>query len=370
MKKCLLALTLIMALIISGCSSNSADTSDNNSEKVIKIRAAGAMPPKQGYMVGYHVPWMERVKQESGGRVDFDVYPSAELVPMGGELTALESKQIDMALSGMRTYHPDLFPMADIASLPVLKTDALTTTKAYLKLFDSDVKLQGDKTYYDLNIADHGYVALPMPALDNYIISTYKKEIKNPEDFKGLILRGSTRSHEIFAGKLGATPVTMVSTEIYDAMTRGTIDGIIFSIADWQGYGFQDVAKYNIRGLTLGTFTGENIFLKETWESFPEDIREIMYTAAREQAIEGAKYWMSLVDPTIELAKGMGSTFVDFTELPIETQNLINKAIVETWYGWIDKVTAEGMPGLEAARLWRDCMVEAGAVVPEELMSL
>ena len=36
--------------------------------------------------------------------------------------------------------------------------------------------------------------------------------------------------------RLGATPVTMPAAESYEALSLGTIDGIILSIGDWISY--------------------------------------------------------------------------------------------------------------------------------------
>ncbi|MGI5911851.1 MAG: hypothetical protein ACOX6E_04610 [Syntrophomonadaceae bacterium] len=374
MRRYLWTIFLVFTIFITGCSTEKGDTQDEqnagNQTDVINIIASGNMPPKQGYMVGYHFPWMDRVEEETNGRVKFERYTSAELVPSGGEITALETGTIDLALSGLRSYHPDLFPMADIGSLPVIGTDAVMMTKAYIDLLESDVVLKDGKTYYQLEIEDKGFVAMPMPALTPYQISTSKKQLINPEDFKGVLLRAGSRANELFVINIGGTPVTMVAPELYDAMSRGTIDGTAFSIADWQGYGFQDILRYTILGVDLGTYVGDNLVLKETWESWPQDIRDIMMAIAKDQAIKGAEYWNSLIEPTIKLAEDKGAVFKDYKDLSAETQQLLANAITKTWYDWIDKVTADGAPGLECARLWRDLLIKHGAQVPDEIMDL
>ena len=43
---------------------------------------------------------------------------------------------------------------------------------------------------------------------------------------------------------------------MYDALSRGTFDGSFYSIADWSGYGFQDLFKYTVTGINFGHFNG------------------------------------------------------------------------------------------------------------------
>ncbi|MGI5912150.1 MAG: hypothetical protein ACOX6E_06185 [Syntrophomonadaceae bacterium] len=372
-----MAVFLMLAVLIAGCSTQTPDSSSNDKSNAsttnsdtIKIRAAGAMPPKHGFMVGYHMPWIERVEKETNGRVKFDVYPSQELVPNGGEITALEAKTMDMALNGLRAYHPELFPMADVSMLPAKGADTIVATKAWIDLMESDVPLKDGKTYYQLEFEDNGFVGLPMPAQESCVICLAKKEVKNVSDFNGLIMRGTGRAHELLISNLNGTPVTMTAPELYDALSRGTIDGILFSIADWPGYSFQDVLKYNIIGLDMGNYAGDNMFLKETWESYPQDVRDIMMKAAKEQAIKGAEHWKSLTEPTKKESMEKGAVFVNFNELPAETQQHLEKAMVQTWHDWIDKVNESGAPGLECAKLWRDLIIKHGATVPDEIMNL
>ncbi|MGI5911847.1 MAG: TRAP transporter substrate-binding protein [Syntrophomonadaceae bacterium] len=375
MKRYFLVLCLVLAMVLAGCSNQSSngptdenDGTENN--EPIRLTASSYTPPKHAYTLGFHDHFLDRVEEATQGKVKFDRYYGAELVPWAGEITALEAGTTDLTLSSLRSYHPDLFPMADIATLPVMGGNAIIFTKAWIDLLESDVELKDGKTYYELEISDHGFHALPLPAMDNYVISAAKKELKNPRDFKGLILRAGFRPHEIFIKNLGSTPVTMPAGELYDALSRGTIDGMPFGVADWPSYGFGDILKYTIQGLELGTYTGENLMTIEKWESLPQDVRDAMTKIAHDQALKGAQYFLDILGPTIEEAKANGAVFVQFKDLPAETQELLNNAVAKTWRDWIDKVTEEGAPGLECARLWRDLVVKHGASVPEEVMNL
>jgi TRAP-type mannitol/chloroaromatic compound transport system substrate-binding protein len=108
----------------------------------------------------------------------------------------------------------------------------------------------------------------------------FRKEIKTPEDFNGLRIRAAGFLGHIYT-KLGATPQQIPASDIYAAISKGTIDAVEWvGPADDEKLGLAKVAKYYYspgvleRGASLCFIVG-----KQAWEALP-----LSYKAALESA--------------------------------------------------------------------------------------
>ena len=83
------------------------------------------------------VPWAERVKELSGGRVDIEIFPSMTL---GGAPPELISQARDGVVDLVWTvngYTPGLFPRSEVFELPfVYVNDPVATNLAMYDMFD------------------------------------------------------------------------------------------------------------------------------------------------------------------------------------------------------------------------------------------
>ena len=318
-------------------------------------------------------PLVQRLELESGGRITADIFLGGELVPMGEEVSALESGIIDFSAYFLTNYKADLFPLAPVKSLPLVGTRALHVNEAYKKLIYDDAPIKDGKSWHDIMFADR---AVPLKAwismsYDGYLISTTGKRIEKPEDLVGLTLRGSGLTWLIFLEKLGATPVHLAASDMYDAMQRGTIEGSLYSIGDWKGYGFQELFRYVVTGMNAGHWTGSSdMMTEETWAKLPADIQEMWERIAYEQQNQVSFEYMRLQDWQIgESIAKYGCEFVDVGTLP-ELQKALYEAGAATWGEWIDIVEAEGYPARAAAKLYMELILEAGGFVPDGVEEL
>ena len=108
----------------------------------------------------------------------------------------------------------------------------------------------------------------------------FRKEIKTPEDFKGLRIRAAGFLGHVYT-KLGATPQQIAASDVYQALEKGTIDAVEWvGPADDEKLGLSKVAKYYYspgvleRGASLCFIVN-----KQAWEGLPK-----LYKAALEAA--------------------------------------------------------------------------------------
>jgi TRAP-type mannitol/chloroaromatic compound transport system substrate-binding protein len=116
----------------------------------------------------------------------------------------------------------------------------------------------------------------------------YRKEIKTPEDLKGLKMRIGGFAGKVMS-KLGLVPQQIAGGDIYPSLEKGTLDA-----AEWVGpyddekLGFQKVAQfYYYPGWWEGGAMLHNFINIEKWNSLPKSYQSLVRTAS-----EMANTWM------------------------------------------------------------------------------
>ena len=374
MKKYSLLIILLVSVLIftTGCvekQSGSTQGSNGTGDETITLRLSSGLSMKSGAMEGFFEPWMKRVEEETNGRVQFEVFTSGELVPVGEELRAIKDGTIDIAAPIYTPYDSQRFPLSEVTMLPLVKSDAKIAAQAYANLIKSDVIINDGKTYSQLEFDANEIKVLPTNIAEKAVISTVDHPIKTTKDLN-LSLRTSSRVSEMFAKHVGIGTVTMPATEQYDALSRGTVDGAIISIPDWTGYGVHELFTYALEGLNLGHFSYVWAMSEEKWNSLPKDVQQIMEDVAYEEIITGAELWLERDQATKDEFMKNGGQLGEFSKLDSETQEVLLKGMEDTWFEWIEDLENRGQSGTEIAKLWRDLIVEQGGEVPDGVMNL
>ncbi|WP_216831160.1 type 2 periplasmic-binding domain-containing protein [Alkalihalobacterium elongatum] len=372
------SLVTIAVMFTAACSSssetqsNDSSSNDNSteSEETITLRVTSGLSAQHGWWQGFFVPWMEQVEAETNGRVQFETFTSGELVEATHELDGIRQGIADIAAPLLPIYDPQRFPMAEITMLPLTHSDTLIASRAFKRLVESDVPIQDGKTFYEIEFTDKGLFALALPTTQEYSISTTGHEFNAVNDVVGTTLRTPSRIHEMYAESIGVGTVTMAAIEMFDAMSRGAFEGSFYSIADWTGYGFQDLFTYTLQGVNFGHFNSFFAMTEDKWNSIPEDIQAVMLQVAEDQFEPAAQEWINRSDEIRAYSLENGGKFVDFETLDQEVQEHFVTGIEDTWFQYIDLVNERGANGTELVKLWRDLLIEEGGSVPEGVMDI
>lgn len=353
-----------------GSSSDSNAQGENNvSGEKLNFRLNAGLNSEDNNTAAFTIPWMEQVTEKTNGNVTFDAFYSQELVPMGEEIRALQEGTIDIAAPVLPPYNPDLFPLSDVTMLPVKSSDALIAAQAFADLIKSDQVIGDGKTFTEYEYGQHGMKALPVQPVPEYTIGLVgNKEIKSAKDLQNLSLRTGGRAHEIFVKQIGSGSVSMPWSEEFEALNRGAIDGNVRSVSDYAAYGFDEMIRTSLSGLSIGYFPFIWLMTEEKWNGLPEDIQKIMEDTAYELADSTLK--VELQKDAIEEAKEKGIEFVEVSSLDQDAQDLLEEASVNTWMEWIDSKEKEGHPGKEVAKLWAELIVKNGGEVHDAIANI
>ena len=235
----------------------------------------------------------KRLEELSGGRIDVQVYPSAQLYNDKAVLKALKLNSVQMACPSFSKFGR-IVPQLALFDLPFLFRDM----DHLHKVLDSDV---GQKLRE--KVTKKGYVALNYWDNNFKQLSSSKKPLIKPEDAKGQKFRiMSSKVLEAQFKALGANPQVMPFSEVYSALQQGVIDGQENTISNIYTKKFHEVQKY----LTISNhgYLGYLVVMsKKFWNKLPDNLKKLVVQALDEATQKEREYAKELNDKQFELIK-------------------------------------------------------------------
>lgn len=335
MKKVMLFLLFSAILVIIAACGN---TSANGTDETIKLKIADSLPTTNYLSSEGTVFFMDRVKELTDGKVEFEYYPAEQIGKANSYLDLTLSKTIDI---GYTSYSTDRLPLTEIATLPGAYSSAQEGSAIIWQLIKDYL---AEEEYLKNGVRPLYAVALPQ-----YQFVTAKKPVKSLEDIKGLKAR-VTGTMELGFDELGASPVFMPATEAYTAMERGTVDGVTFPFTSFAPYQIEAIAKYSTKGANLGSFTVVYSINEKLYQSLPEDVKEALAKAGDETVEHLSKY---LDEKNEELAEQFSSD-VEIYELSDSESAAWDKALEPVWDRWAADLEKRGFNANETIKKYRE----------------
>lgn len=207
-------------------------SADAQSARTLKI---GYILSKDSQLGAGSTAFAEEIAKRTGGRITVEQYPNAAL---GGEvemLKALELGTLDLAfITGAPL--PNIVPDVGVFNIPFIFKNA---DHAHAVL-DGPIGQANLEKFKVKNM-----VALAWGENGMRHITNSKREIKTPEDLKGLKLRLPQSEVMLIGFKaMGAEPAPLPFPQLFGALQSGQFDGQENPIATIQSAKFDQVQKY------------------------------------------------------------------------------------------------------------------------------
>lgn len=186
-------------------------------------------------------PISKAVAENSGGDLTIRVYPGGELGPGPVEQYARIVQGVADMAWGLAGYNSSQFPLSMIVELPGTVDAAGSGYEAMWRVYDQYLK--GEFV---------GTRALALWTSEPNVLIMRDKEVRTPDDLKGLKIRVSGAFPGEVISALGATPVQMPANEMYNALQTGLIDGIMTGGSAIHDFKINEVARTYTTGPSLG----------------------------------------------------------------------------------------------------------------------
>ncbi|WP_077213271.1 TRAP transporter substrate-binding protein DctP [Bacillus dakarensis] len=241
-------------------------------------------------------------------------------------------------------YFPDNMPLSNVlAGFPNLSSTSVQGTLAYNDL------IQENEALLETDYLKNGIRPIMTNVSPAYEIWTSSKEIRVPEDVKGLKIRTPGGiANEVYQ-ELGATPVSVAHPETYEALEKGVIEAASYSSVAVEASGTIELLDYAMFP-HLGTAIHGIVINENVWQGLPEDIQKAMMEAGQEMVkSSGEKYDADTKAFNEEFAKQ--GTIVELTE---EEDAQWIKAYDEFTKKWLEDHKSDGHPYEEVLNAYKE----------------
>lgn len=322
-------LSILLALVLTGCGT--------------------AKQPRAEYVLTYASPytpshpfgladqdWMKWVEAKSGGRIAFKPFWSGALASS------------EMSMEEIR------HGVADIGLItPIYAKGGAHLLRGQSAFYGGVRNITDQVAIYDCLAARfpafgkelHGLHVLAVQGGNFPGVLTRDRPIRSLADFKGLRLRAQSDAVDILK-QLGADPVNMPMGEVYSALAKGVIDGVVAPADTIKSLHFAEVAKHftNIR-FSRGAYPARAMSTK-TWERLPPDLRAILD--------EGRLVWEAALNRQLLAAEKAGIEYgqangISFSSIPVEQQRAFDTLYNKDAQGQAERL---GTIGIDAVPIY------------------
>lgn len=336
-----------------------------------EIRATSSFGPKHVLATDGYPALFDKLSELTDGRWTGNDTPSGLLAP--NEMNSGLRDGISEMGPIILPYFAASYPESGIVSeLSILGTDNRAISSAVTEYIATCAECQAE-------FKENGHVFLGSDATTNYqFLST--KPINSLEDMKGLRIRTAGALFTRFVESLGAEPVQMPSSEIFEGLSSGVIDATYSSVADLKNAQLYDVVK-SVTLVDQGVFNaaGMTNVSNMLWDRMSEEDRKALAHAGQYAQTIGIQAWINNTNEAKDAGMEAGIEFITpgddikaasatFREehlaalaVQLEERGIANAAdkiaryqeLLTKWEGLVEGVsTPEELAELRYAEIW------------------
>jgi len=295
------------------------------------IKAISAWGKNHSGVKKDYLPYIKRVNEmlqaKYPGEVEIKYIGGPEAVPTRDQPEALRAGTVEMYY-GTAAYYAGIAPAANTTKLSQLTSQQ-----------EKDV---GADAIYDeihrkkLNAAYLGALGSQNP----FQLYTLKK-VTAPGQIKGLRIRSSAMYID-FLKALGVNPVVTKPGDVYQALERGVVDGLMWPLDSIRPWGWHEKVKF-VTGPPFYKVSHPLLMNAKKWDSLPKHIQEVFMEALRLEVIVIDARTSDDISNEYKEMKKAGMAVTEFS--PADTKKYLDMAYTEGWKGQL-KMESEYTPKL------------------------
>jgi TRAP-type C4-dicarboxylate transport system substrate-binding protein len=318
---------MAVVMIVIGISINAALAK----EEIIELKYAGLLPP--GTTMSLPVDeWGKRVSERTNGKVKLTTYHAQTLGKWLEYPKLAKSGLCDMFFAGGTT--PG-FELLGVGELPILfnsqRLNMDVMNELYCKgLLSSIFEGNGFKLMFFMNN-------------DPDKLFLCKKKLISFRDIKGMKIRANTPVDVQNVKATGATVVQISAADLYMALQRGTVDGIVSPAQGVLAQRYYEALKYVVwEPISVDTIAiAMNL---KVWNSLPAEVRLAILEVNQE-----IRYWhldqFKGDDAYQEIFREKG---IEILKIDQEERGYLHSKFQPIYEPWIEKMEAKGVPARKA----------------------
>src|SRR6476620_7957378 len=245
------------------------------------------------------------LEAKTGGELGGRGYPKSTMMKTVAQFSALRKGVLDLSI------YPISYAGGEFAELNIgLMTGLVSSYKQGAAWKSSPV---GQK--FSAFLAEKGVIIVAWIWQAGGVASR-SATILNPEDCKGLKIRGGSREMDMVLQAAGATTLSIPSNELYAAMQTGACDAGITSSTSLISFRLKEIDKSltSGRGKSYWYMLEPVIMSKQVFDSLPKDQQDIIMSLGLEAEKFGTDEAIADDKKVAEVFAAKGAKIVDLDE--------------------------------------------------------
>jgi tripartite ATP-independent transporter DctP family solute receptor len=212
------------------------------------------------------------VEQKTGGRLKIEVYPAGQLYKGRSIVKAVTDGALQMGIVYSGAWNGQL-PYIDIFDVPFVFKSMAEIDKAVNGPLGKMISMDLEK--FNAKLLYMGYYGR------SFELANRVRPLRAKSDFKGLKMRCNLPTAVSAVSAMGAAPLKMSSSEVYMALQRKTIDGVVSGAQSIVKRKWNETCRFLT--LTNGSFSPWPVTVNtKFWNTLPPDIQQAVMAAAAE----------------------------------------------------------------------------------------
>ena len=278
--------------------------------------------------------WVADMDKKTNGRWKIKLHYGGVLAPPRENFDGLRAGMFEAA-GICAAYTPGKNPLHTVSELPfIAPNDTIDIIRLMMELWKLPA-LKKELLKWDA-------VPLLPSALPQYHLMG-NKAVRTVKDLDGTRIRIGGEIAKVLK-EFGAVPTMIPAPEVYEAVSRGTLDlvGLPWTYA-YGSYKTYEVSKYVSLPLSLGTMSCYYIAHKDAWDALPEEFKKYHMEWYNKAPEAWAAEFKKADDKFIPEFKKK----LEFIDFPASERNKLVAKAEAVYEKWVTAREKEGLPGKE-----------------------
>lgn len=307
-------------------------------EKVIKMELS-SFRPSTDKISAMLQEWCDEVGKRTNGRLKVTLHPGGTLTPPAQTFDSVMNEVVDIG-EGPMGVTTGRFPLMEVMDLPLGLKSSQSASMLSMEL----IKKFKPKEFSKVKML---FMLSSPPA---YFQT--RKPIKTLEDLKGAKIRALGGTTTKVIGALGAVPVVLSPTDVYDALSKGVADGAVVISDALTTLKWGDVLHYTTMNVSTSFVNNGYLVMNlNKWKSLPPDIQQIIDKLSDEYGVKISKVWDQKEKDAIATLKSKGHTTITLSAAEEEKWA---KKIAPLYDEYVKEKTPKGVPAADVLAFCRD----------------
>ncbi len=302
----------------------------------ITLRLADGLP--SGHIIDRTIiePFIKQATEAADGRLIIQHFPAEQLGKSRDMLMLTQAHVADISFI-VPSYQSDRMPLATVSELPGIFQSTCQGNAALRALTDDGGIL------WEKEFKPNGIKPLIIFLLPPYqLLLSSSRPLTTLKDAEGLKIRTPGGAMDLTAMSLGAVPIKIGPSEIYESMSRGTLDGAMLAYQSAMAYHLGPLLKSGTLGLDFGTVTVTFSVNLDTWNALPPDIQGVLAKTGRALSLQACEKMDKAEADALAKARDGNIRMID-------AQNSdhagLEAAFLSVREEWVKRLEARGRPG-------------------------